>query len=690
MPPGVSVTVRGLVLPGGMVYVGPRLPAVGFGGPDPALIDVRLPVAGPPDWSGSRMDYWPSYSEIAPTSRAAYLEWLAGGRRDPGAYIGYVFLFFYGLERRVLVDCAAPGPARSDLPAIRAEVERLLSLYGGNHSFRGYARGFLDVLDVYSGMWPAGPPARASDRWSVPLALRRGLGRFAAEGTPVPADWALTWAWFHPEIYPQTPARRCAVEYERLFVLRYRERYGDGIQVRPGKASVRLEYNPASAGLPFAKLDLRLPDVFQLAGPARKLSALADECAEALDAYSRWLGRNPDERGTLPAAALLPGELIDAGTGPVAGLFAWADTQLKNEDSAVVRAEELVAHWPADARTKTGKLPKRDAIALAQLLGHGGFGIEPDPRIGGALPVEGPMVLFRGGGGAPTAVASGTYAAGSALLHLAVAVSQADGDVAEAERQRLLTHVETGLDLSDAERVRLRAHLRWLLTTGARLTAVKRRLADLSMDHRRQIGEFLVTVAAADGTIAAAEVTILNRIYELLGLNPDDVYTALHAAAVAAPQASDPVTVRPAAPGPTGYAIPPPGPAETAPGGEVRLDPALIAQKVAETAEVGSLLGSIFTEDDVPPPQPSPIERKPGVAPVTGLDLPHSGLLRALAEKNPWTRAEFEDLAAAWGVLPDGAVDALNDAAYETAGDPVVDGEDPIEINNDVLGEMLS
>lgn len=670
-----------------MIYVGQWLPAIGFDGPDPALIDARLPVAGPPDWSGSHMDYWPSYSDIPPVSRAAYLEWLAGGRRDPHAYIGYVFLFFYGLERRVLADCAAPGPARSELPAIRAEVERLLALYGGNHSFRGYAQGFLDVLDVYSGEWPAVPPARTAERWSAPLALRRGLGRFAADGAPVPADWALAWAWFHPEISPRTPARRCAEEYERLFVVRYRERYGDGIRVRPNTSAVRLEYNPASAGLPFAKLDLRLPDVFELAGPAKKLAALADECTGALDAYSRWLGRNPDERGTLPAAALLPHELIDARTGPVAGLFAWADTQLGGRESVVARADELIGHWPVDARTTTGKLAKNDAVALAQLLARGGFGIEPDPRMGHALPVEGPLVLFRGGG-PPTAVASAAYAAGSALLHLAVAVSQADGDVAEAERRQLLAHIETGLDLSDAERVRLRAHLRWLLETGAKLTAVKRRLAVLSADQRARIGEFLVAVAAADGTIAAAEVTILNRIFGLLGLDPDGVHTALHIAAVPAPPATGPVTVRPAAPDRTGFAIPRPGPAEPAPRPGVRLDPALIAQKIAETAEVGSLLGAIFTEDDVPAPPPAIAE--PDVTPVAGLDAAHSGLLRAVAEKDAWTRAEFEELAARWDVLPDGAIDALNDAAYETAGEPVIDGEDPFKINQDVLGEMLS
>jgi hypothetical protein len=53
------------------------------------------------------MGYWPLYSGIDPASRAAYLHWLTGGRKAPEAYIGYVFLFFYGIERRVLVDAQA-------------------------------------------------------------------------------------------------------------------------------------------------------------------------------------------------------------------------------------------------------------------------------------------------------------------------------------------------------------------------------------------------------------------------------------------------------------------------------------------------------------------------------------------------------------------------------------------------------
>ena len=50
------------------------------------------------------MGHWPSYNCLDKRARAAYLTWLIEGRRNESAYIGYVFLFFYGLERRLLVD----------------------------------------------------------------------------------------------------------------------------------------------------------------------------------------------------------------------------------------------------------------------------------------------------------------------------------------------------------------------------------------------------------------------------------------------------------------------------------------------------------------------------------------------------------------------------------------------------------
>lgn len=115
VPAGQLVRIGGCPISGGLINVGRELAAVTGGGPDPALIDPGLgtdhQVA---DFTRANMGYWPSYSTIAPACRAAYLLWLADGRHAPRAYIGYVFLYFYGLERRLLVDAQQSAAARSE------------------------------------------------------------------------------------------------------------------------------------------------------------------------------------------------------------------------------------------------------------------------------------------------------------------------------------------------------------------------------------------------------------------------------------------------------------------------------------------------------------------------------------------------------------------------------------------------
>jgi hypothetical protein len=69
-----------------------------------ALVDPTLAVASDADSLGSSLGYWPNYSELTPSARRAYLEWLASGRCAPNAPIGYVFVYFYGLERRLIAE----------------------------------------------------------------------------------------------------------------------------------------------------------------------------------------------------------------------------------------------------------------------------------------------------------------------------------------------------------------------------------------------------------------------------------------------------------------------------------------------------------------------------------------------------------------------------------------------------------
>ena len=685
VPPGFPVEVAGLTIPGGMLYVGQRLPAAKRGGIEPALINPKLRVdLKRPDWAATTVGYWPSYSDITPQARGAYLTWLAGGRREPNVPVSWPFLFFYGLERRVIVDAFGAGAARDEVPLIRAEVTRLLGLYGGNHSFHSYATGFLDLIGFYGASTDTRtPPERTQDQWSVPMGLRAALGEFAADGTPVPAGWALAWAHFHPEIYLRTPATRCPDEFEALFRARYAARHGAGLTVRATKSLLTHSYRSASAGIGSAELSTKLPDVFTQAVPGKKLAALVEDCTNSLDAYSRYLGRNPHGQGTLAATALLPPELVADAGGELARLTGFIDQQLAGAVRVLIEGADLIGFWP----TKTpGKLAKADAVALSQLLGARGVGIEPDVRLGGPVLVAGPAVLFRTLADQPAAP-SPAYSAAAILLHLAAAVSIADGHVSDAETEQLREHIETAMHLRAPERLRLHAHTTWLLAGPPKLTGLTKRLGLLQDAQRNAIGDFLTMVAAADGVVSPAEVTILTKIFKLLGLDPASVYSRLHAATTGGLPATGPVTVRRQSPGAPGYAVPPRPASGAGQPGVVRLDEALVRAKLAETAAVSALLGSIFADDDqTPSPRPTCTADGPT---IEGLDGPHSALLRALAARGSWSRGEFEAECAGFALLPDGALDTLNEAAYDAVGDPFADGDDPIEINRAVAQEML-
>jgi hypothetical protein len=112
-----------------------------------------------------------------------------------------------------------------------------------------------------------------------------------------------------------------------------------------------------------------------------------------------------------------------------------------------------------------------------------------------------------------------------------------------------------------------------------------------------------------------------------------------------------------------------------------------VEARLAQTATVSALLSSIFAEDEpiLPREVGAGSEGRAGL----GLDQAHSALLRALSARPSWTRIDLEALAAEHSLLPDGAIDAINEASMELCGEPVCEGDDPIAINPEALKELL-
>ncbi|MBX2991469.1 MAG: TerB N-terminal domain-containing protein [Bacteroidetes bacterium] len=684
-----EVIVSGYRIRGGLFYTGHAYENSSWSASiEPSMIDWDLPVHPPSvDVLPRDLGYWPSYNRIAPEDRAMYLAWLAGGRSDPSISIGYVFLFFYGLERRLLVDAKTSEQAKAEAPAIIAEVERLTELYGENSSFHSYASKFAEVCQYL--YMPESTQIRPPEKaWTsgYPLSLKTALSEFAMDNKPIPPEWALSWLENSLEFYPRTPARRCRAEFIRLFQIRYRSEFGAGLIIKPNKTPLRFEYRPASSAFqaPVVLEAKDAPDITALKWPLIKLKEIAEKCTDELDAYSRYLGKNAEP--TLSALGLLPAELLAGSQAPqLLRLRAWLASSLGNETLTVVEAKTLLEIF---SLLNQAKFQKSDALTIAQLLAKLGYGLEPDPRFtSDPIETDGKCVLFKAEGVLPSAPTE-AYKTASLIMRLCATVVSADGTVTPAEEQILERHIESVLDLSTPERERLSAYLQWLMRVSPDLTGLKKRLSTWSIPQRQSAVRLMLLVANADNRIDPAEVKILTRIYKLLELDPDTLFSDLHAAQTRPDEL--PATILQPDTESSGRSIPKPSVVSKSgrPSG-VALSVEAIERTLRETHQVQQLLASVFVEEEVdrvsmPAPARTSAERKS----VLGLDPTHSSLLTRLLMKSDWSRDDLESLCSEYHVLPDGAIETINTAAIEKHGDLLFDLSDSLQLNQDIAKEV--
>jgi hypothetical protein len=183
--PGETVQVQGAAIASGMFYFGEAVALLNGIPSTQYPINPKLPASpGQGDVAGASMPYWPSYASMTPQARRAFLNWMAGGRKDPSCGIGHVFVFFYGLEHRLFMEGRA-----EDARAHATEVRRLFSIYGSSsNSFRGYAEQFLSCAALLAGA-ARPPPSLTPDvggEAEIPLAIRLHLGAKLSASAPVP------------------------------------------------------------------------------------------------------------------------------------------------------------------------------------------------------------------------------------------------------------------------------------------------------------------------------------------------------------------------------------------------------------------------------------------------------------------------------------------------------------------------
>lgn len=698
VPAGQGVEVRGIRIPRGQFYLGQQVLFPDGRATDQYAINLDLPIArSAPDVAGSTMPYWPSYARITPQARLAFVRWLAGGRSDPACGIGHVFIFLYGLEHRIFVE--------RDIASVTAaidEVRRLLSIYGSNGSFRGYASRFMNCAIILAGLpvKPPRPAANLAGHAEMPLSVRLHLGAQLAVSGVFDSGDALLWYLASTNKELRTSVVRCFEEFERLWHARFRTAFPQGLPVAT-TGRIAISYRSASGAF---NCDIpgphtSHPDLAGVPSPARLLK-FGDECAEALAEFSRFVGRHPERRSSLQAALLLPPEIgNEAFTNASAPLKEQVDALMGSRSTALVGFAELAR--AAGISTEGDKLPSGAIGQLGRLLDAIDIAVEPDARYGsGSARPEEEVVIFRAAAGAPIDSRRPAYSTMKTKVEVGALAAAADGEGTTEELQAVIATIRGNESLREMERLRLIAYAVTLFRSPPRRQRFLKRLSEVSQDQREAIARTAAAVVAGSGMEPDPKsVAFVERVNKSLGLDPGRAHADLHRAAAAiATDQPVPMSTEVRTPGirlpkdNSGAAAPKlvetsSSPKESEESLGIRIDLRRLEAVKRDTDAVRRTLSGIFSDEET---EAAPASAKSASAPsaFAGLDAGHAELLIYLAGKGEVERADFEQKAKSLKLLPDGAIERINDWSFDRFDGPLLEDGEQVAIQADMRSRV--
>jgi uncharacterized tellurite resistance protein B-like protein len=330
------------------------------------------------------------------------------------------------------------------------------------------------------------------------------------------------------------------------------------------------------------------------------------------------------------------------------------------------------------------------------------MGVEPDVLAGAKAPkADDWVVLFRipANEAASTSATDSAYAAVAVMLDLAITLANADGKISGREVQFLNRQIDTWSHVGESAQRRLRARLRLGIVYPPTLASLRNRIEPLPLAARSGLAKLLSALAVADGKLRPSAVKHLEKVYQLLGIDSSDLYSSLHVASAAAEAPSTAsadstaVSIK-ASPGTPAERVTRPRNVASAPG-SLNLDADRISALQIESERVTALLSKVFEEEAPPDAVATPAEeiasepadRGPR---LLGLDAEHSAFLRVLLTRPSWSRAELNDIAADMEMMLDGALERVNEAALDKLDARIADGDDPIEIAQDLLESTIA
>lgn len=627
----------------------------------PACILKKAKIGIEIDEEKGALGYWPSYKEITPDQRANYLAWMASGRTAELKDVGYIFIFFYGLENRLLVE-------GRDKREILEEVKRLLELYGHmSGSLRGYLGNFLLYNSIEENLEELNLQSiDAFKEWGHQEKINAvRLAWYYIKDKPVPAKEITNIVKHHSDAKKSVVTKRIPEILEKLFTIKYNQKYPTGLTLKVAKREYQFSYHAANRYL--GTKPIKIPNVLGINSQFKYCINMWNESIEELKQLSAIVGKG-NSVDSATAYTVMPELLKKITRHPLKSKF---DTIISNgeniESYRVLEVSDLVSLINIEKKEKFTLTQSRNISNLCRDLQ---FSLEPDSNITDKpYKLNDKVALFKVDGDENTA----NYKTLSLILQLGIVVAISDGDIDTKEVEHVINFLEETFMLTENEKLRINALKNVLIKQPPSINGLGKKIKK-SLDDKKikRLSKFIVGISAIDGEISKDEIKTLKKLFKAMELEAELLESLIEEFQ---PAKDEPVEIISKSKNiKKGESIPQIEEIEEKQD-IIELDHSRINLILSNTKEISNILDDIFTEEEEIE-IPKKIETSKKILEISndnsnysGLDNRYHNLLNELLEKTEWDIKHFEDLARKYNQMPLGVLEAVNEWSDEFLGD---------------------
>jgi len=443
-----------------------------------------------------------------------------------------------------------------------------------------------------------------------------------------------------------------------------------GITVPKNKTRLVFQYSPASSGL-YDQATINIPanwcDPMVLKRPVSTLAKIAEDLMPKVRKAAKALSSNNFLEVLVNWPLALEQQIPEGFEKQISKVDDFF------RENKTISVGSICSLFNLDLKDK---VTKTQLTKLSAGLEKCGWVMVPDPIISpvGSMALTDSLLVYQGNR-INTFSESGLKI--DTNIRMSALIARSDGEIHKAEVSLISNYINNHAE-SD-EQMYLLHYADWRLNNKTSVAGLKNQLDNLKVKDQGELAKLLIDVANADGALLKEEIKELEKLFTKIGFEKSLVAKYLHESNQNA------VTIQPIG------KVDDINDASVPKIHTIEINSEKLKKHEESTKEIQSVLTQIFEEDTSEPELEliEPHELSSELWHKGTLDNKLLELTEWLVTKEEWARNDVENKCNKLGLMIDGALESINEVAFDCLGDSLVDIDDPIVVYHDVLPAQL-